>query len=177
MNIGTALSDFFERLPRTIKDMGSAIKQLRYLLTHGVDSILGGPTTDPLTGLDYIYNQLREILVMAACGACIAFLYEIYDMSLQKLMPAIRPKLPARLANNTVVVRTADILFCLVAGFIVLQFWYGSSYCTVSLHEGLALMAGIISGRRVFRFRNSKHMHTIALVYVIMLVTAYIIIA
>ena len=177
MNIGTTLSDLLERLPRTRSDISAALKHLRYMLTHGVDSVLGGPTVEPLTGLDYIYTQLREILVMAACGACIAFLYEIYDAGLQKLMPALRPKLPGKLATNTVVVRTADIIFCLFAGFLVLQFWYGSSYCTVSLHEGLGLMSGIIAGRRVFRFRNSKHMHTIALVYVIMLVTAYIIIA
>lgn len=186
------------------------LKGLRYLLTHEIDTFLGTPTTAPLTGLDYIYNQLREILIMAACGACLAFLYEIYDVGMVKVLRRGRSILQSRsdrrlrfignddenydelirelsvpraeriigrLINTSALIRITDIIFCLVAGFIILQFWYGSSFCSASVHEGLALIAGTVLGRKVFNLRNSKHLHTIALVYVIMLLIAYIIIA
>lgn len=151
----------------------ATLKDLRYMLTHDMNEILGSPTTAPLTGLTYIGAQLREILIMFSCGACIAFLFQIYDVALHKL----KPSLPDRLAASTLTVRIADIFFCICAGFIMMQFWYGSSYCNPSVHESLSLVGGILLGRKVFNLRKSKHMHTIASIYVILLVIAYIIIA
>ncbi len=149
------------------------IKSLRYMLTHDMNEILGSPTTEPLTGLAYIGAQLREILIMFSCGACIAFLFQIYDVAFHRL----KPILPGKLAQSTIIVRLADVLFCIGAGFIMMQFWYGSSYCNPSVHEGLSLVGGILLGRKVFGLRKSKHMHTIASIYVILLVIAYIIIS
>ncbi len=185
------MSGIMSTLASIVPAITDYTKSLRRMLTYDLDSVLGTPTTAPLTGMDYIYNQLREILIMAACGACIAFLFEIYDIGLRKLIPKLRsrklkedPENPdtqrhgtnkTRLANSYII-RLSDVIFCILAGFLILQFWYGSSYCSTSVHEGLALIAGVLAGRRVFNFRNSKQMHTIALVYVIILITAYIMI-
>lgn len=195
--------------PKTA-DLPLDLKGLRYLLTHEIDTFLGTPTTAPLTGMDYIYNQIREMIIMAACGACLAFLYEIYDVGIKKIIRRGRSALQNRsdtrlgaikfdddddeesirelsvprteqifdrLINTSALIRITDIIFCIIAGFMILQFWYSSSYCSASLHEGAALLAGAVTGRKVFQFRKSKHLHTIALVYVIMLLMAYIIIA
>ena len=145
--------------PKT-SDLPLDLKGLRYLLTHEIDTFLGTPTTAPLTGMDYIYNQIREMIIMAACGACLAFLYEIYDVGMGKVLrrakvhlrpPGYEPdeqqekSLIYKIINSSGLIRITDIIFCIIAGFMILQFWYSSSYCSASLHEGAALIAGAVT--------------------------------
>lgn len=189
------------------------IWQIRRTLIHGINEVLGVPTTDPLTGLDYIYNQMREIFIMFACGACVAFLYSVYDGCINRTRERrrLRAQIKAEaLAKETEAERIdnefqeedgedikqkknfkphlpkvffhvfyifTDILFCLTAGVLILQFWYGSSYGRLSFHEFGGLFVGIWLGLKVFGFRKSKRMHTLAFVYVIILVISYILIS
>ncbi len=141
------------------------IWQIRRALIHGINEVLGTPGTEPVTGLGYIAVQVREVFMMFACGACVAFLYRVYDGVLKRSNERGR------------IIILTDILFCLAAGVLILQFWYGSSYGRLSVHEGAGLAAGIWLGAKAFRFGKSKRVHTIAFVYVIMLVTAYILIS
>lgn len=39
----------------------------------GIRSILGETSVDPVTGYAYIVSQLREMFIMAVCGACHCF--------------------------------------------------------------------------------------------------------
>ena len=55
------------------------IGQIREFADSGVSGIIHGVTTDPVTGNEYIFSQIEEILIMAVCGACIAFLFEVYE--------------------------------------------------------------------------------------------------
>lgn len=188
------------------------IWQIRRTLIHGINEVIGVPTTDPLTGLDYIYNQMREIFIMFACGACVAFLYSVYEGCIsrtresrrlrarlkaaalaeaeeaegfddefsdeedgdRKPKKSFQPHIPKGFFSAAYIF--ADILFCLTAGILILQFWYGSSYGRLSFHEFGGLFVGIWLGLKVFGFRKSKRMHTLAFVYVIILVISYILI-
>ena len=188
------------------------IWRIRRTLIHGINEVIGVPTTDPLTGLDYIYNQMREIFIMFACGACVAFLYSVYDgcvnrtkesrrlraqIKAEALVEAgenewledefsdeddeeskpkkfFKPHIPKGFFSAAYIL--ADILFCLAAGVLILQFWYGSSYGRLSFHEFGGLFVGIWLGLKVFGFRKSKRIHTLAFVYVIILVISYILI-
>lgn len=135
-----------------------------------------------LSGYDHIVLQLREMFIMAVCGACIAFLFEVYESILP---PGATIPLHAVLSSGAdgarrrrerVKIAVFDFLFCIMSAMIAARFWYVSSYGRISFHEAAALSAGILLGRAVFAFKNSKHLRAMAVVYVIMLITAYIIV-
>ena len=135
---------------------------LHDFLDSGMRSILGETSVDPVTGYDYIVSQLREMFIMAVCGACIAFLFEVYEGVLLN-------------ADRRGIIRDIlDLLFCVMAALVAARFWYVSSCGRISFHEAAAMFAGILLGRLVFVFKNSKRVRTLAAVYVIMLITAYI---
>ena len=50
---------------------GQLTDSVRDFLDSGIRRILGGVTVDPITGYEYIFSQIREIFIMAVCGACI----------------------------------------------------------------------------------------------------------
>ena len=52
---------------------------IRDFADSGIRDVIKGVTTDPVTGYEYIFSQIREIFIMAVCGACIAFLFEVYE--------------------------------------------------------------------------------------------------
>lgn len=52
---------------------------LKYFFDDIADKLTGKPTLDLLTGADFMMQQLREMLIMAACGACIAFMFQTYN--------------------------------------------------------------------------------------------------
>lgn len=58
---------------------GQLTDSIRDFLDSGIRRILGGVTVDPITGYEYIFSQIREIFIMAVCGACIAFFFEVYE--------------------------------------------------------------------------------------------------
>ena len=58
---------------------GQLTDSVRDFLDSGIRRILGGVTVDPITGYEYIFSQIREIFIMAVCGACIAFFFEVYE--------------------------------------------------------------------------------------------------
>ena len=120
---------------------GQLTDSIRDFLDSGIRRILGGVTVDPITGYEYIFSQIREIFIMAVCGACM------------------------------------DFLFCVAAALIAARFWYISSCGRISFHEAAALIAGLLIGRSVFLFKNSKPVRALAVVYVIMLIIAYIVIS
>ena len=64
-----------------------------------------------------------------------------------------------------------------MAAMIAARFWYISSYGRISFHETVSLIAGILLGRSVFFFKKSKRIRAATAVYVIMLITAYILIS
>ncbi len=142
---------------------------VRYFFSDVVDRLTGDPTPDPLTGMDFMLQQLRETLIMAACGACVAFMFQAYDGCLK------------RLDKNSSFVRRAlvlmDIAFCIIAGVVIVRFWFRSSYGRLSVHEACGMMAGLAAGMRTFAFGKSKRRHTIAVIYVILIITAYFIIS
>ena len=135
---------------------------LHDFLDSGIRNILGETSVDPVTGYDYIVSQLREMFIMAVCGACIAFLFEVYEGVLLNS------------DRRSIIRDILDLLFCVMAALIAARFWYVSSCGRISFHEAAALLAGILLGRLVFVFKNSKPVRTLAAVYVIMLITAYI---
>ena len=169
---------------------------IRDFADSGIRDVIKGVTTDPVTGYEYIFSQIREIFIMAACGACIAFLFEVYE-GIYALGRAGRKENPekARKERNggstgrqrkkrrklKISERTVrillDFLFCAAAALIAARFWYISSCGRISFHEAAALVVGIFAGRSVFLFKNSKPVRALAVVYVIMLITAYIVIA
>ena len=146
---------------------GQLTDSVRDFLDSGIRRILGGVTVDPITGYEYIFSQIREIFIMAVCGACIAFFFEVYEsiytMSSGGRKPRSaggaesggpekhRKKKGFKGAPRAVL----DFLFCVAA----------------------ALIAGLLIGRSVFLFKNSKPVRALAVVYVIMLIIAYIVIS
>ena len=138
-----------------------------------------------LSGYDHIVLQLREMFIMAVCGACIAFLFEVYESILPPgatISPhAVLSPGADRVKRRRERVKIAvfDFLFCIMSAMIAARFWYVSSYGRISFHEAvfpILYPAGILLGRAVFAFKNSKHLRAMAVVYVIMLITAYIIV-
>jgi hypothetical protein len=151
-----------------VDNIRKVIRYLNSLLTGGVDSLIGRPTVDTLTGLDFITEQLRELLIMAACGACIAYIFTVYNGFIKRSFPTGRRNLPVILL---------DMIFCIIAGVIISRFWFKSSFGRLSLHEGTAFMFGLFSGIKTFAFVKSKRVHTISVIYVILVVIAYYVIS
>lgn len=149
------------------------IGQIREFADSGVSGIIHGVTTDPVTGNEYIFSQIREILIMAVCGACIAFLFEVYEGIYAMAGKAGDKKRKWKVKKKTIRI-LLDFLFCAAAALIAARFWYISSCGRISIHEAAAMIGGIFAGRSVFLFKNSKPVRALAAVYVIMLITAYI---
>lgn len=147
-------------IPQPVSD---GIAAMRRLATQGVDSVLGWPPEGPVTGIAFIQDQLREMVILAACGACIAFLFQVYSGAVGGL-------------SRRVLVVT-DLLFCIGAGILILQFWFRSSYGRLSLHEALGFGAGFLLGMRIFQRGKTKPWHTAAVFYVILMVIACIVIS
>ena len=168
---------------------GQLTDSVRDFLDSDIRRILGGVTVDPITGYEYIFSQIREIFIMAVCGACIAFFFEVYEsiytMSSGGRKPRSaggaesggpekhRKKKGFKGAPRVVL----DFLFCVAAALIAARFWYISSCGRISFHEVAALIAGLLIGRSVFLFKNSKPVRALAVDYVIMLIIAYIVIS
>lgn len=144
------------------------IKYIRYLLIYGVDSLLNGPSSEPETGLDFMMCQIREVFIMAACGACAALMFYAYNGY------AVRLKGSGR---GRAALVAADIIFCILIGIVIAKFWFRSSYGRLSFHEALGLLGGAAAGMRVFVNGKSKRRHTIAAIYVILILTAYFVIS
>lgn len=140
------------------------LETLHDFLDSGIRNLLGETSVDPVTGYAYIVSQLREMFIMAVCGACIAFLFEVYEGVLSGA------------ERRGIMREILDLLFCIMAALIAARFWYISSCGRISFHEAAAMLLGILLGRLVFVFKNSKPVRTLAAVYVIMLITAYIVI-
>lgn len=140
------------------------LEMVHDFLDSGIGHILGNTSVEPVTGYAYIVSQLREMFIMVVCGACIAFLFEVYE--------SILSDTGKRGAIGVVL----DLLFCVMSALVAARFWYVSSCGRISFHEAAAMLAGILLGRLVFAFKNSKPVRTLAAVYVIMLITAYIVI-
>ena len=140
------------------------LETLHDFLDSGIRNLLGETSVDPVTGYAYIISQMREMFIMAVCGACIAFLFEVYEGVLSGA------------ERRGIMREILDLLFCIMAALIAARFWYISSCGRISFHEAAAMLLGILLGRLVFVFKNSKLVRTLAAVYVIMLITAYIVI-
>lgn len=140
------------------------LETLHDFLDSGIRNLLGETSVDPVTGYAYIISQMREMFIMAVCGACIAFLFEVYEGVLSGA------------ERRGIMREILDLLFCIMAALIAARFWYISSCGRISFHEAAAMLLGILLGRLVFVFKNSKSVRTLAAVYVIMLITAYIVI-
>ncbi len=145
--------------------------RVRDFLLSGAGGFLQEAPSEPLYGYEGILLQLREIFIMAVCGACIAFFFEVYE----SMMPPGAPD--GRSRGRQRIKAVFDLLFCLTAAVMAARFWYISSYGRISFHETAALAAGILLGRYVFFFKNSERIRAAAAVYVIMLITAYILIS
>lgn len=160
---GTGISD-----TAMTSEFISRIKEYaRYIFTDWADGFIGEQASAPLTGTDFIFSQLREMMIMTACGAFAAFMFRIYNGFAVRLGETRRGKL---------LQAAADILFCIFTGITVMQFWFRSSYGRLSVHEFIGLAAGFAVGMRAFAFGKSKLGHTIATIYVILIITAYFII-
>lgn len=144
---------------------------MKYFFTDVVDRLTGKPTPDPLTGIAFMEQQIREILIMAACGACVAFMFQAYNGCIQRHVKVDTPQWVRRALVFT------DIAFCIIAGNIIAGFWFRSSYGRLSIHEACGLIAGLIIGMHTFAFGKSKRKHTIAVIYVILIITAYFVIS
>ena len=70
-----------------------------------------------------------------------------------------------------------DIIFCIIAGVVIARFWFRSSYGRLSIHETLGLLTGLAVGLRTFAVGKSKRRHTISVIYVILITTAYFVIS
>ena len=147
-------------IPQPVSD---GIAAMRRFATQGVDSVLGWPPEGPVTGMAFIQDQLRAMVILAACGACIAFLFQVYSGAVGGL-------------SRRVLVLT-DLLFCIGAGILILQFWFRSSYGRLSLHEALGFGAGFLLGMRIFQRGKTKPWHTAAVFYVILMLIACIVIS
>lgn len=142
---------------------------LKYFFDDIADKLTGKPVLDPLTGVDFMMQQLREMLIMAACGACIAFMFQAYNGCVK------RCSLKRLLVRRALVI--TDIIFCIIAGVIIAKFWFRSSYGRLSVHEALGTFIGLAVGMRTFAFGKSKRRHTIAVIYVILIMIAYFVIS
>lgn len=135
---------------------------LRRLLTYGVDSLIGTPSPGYAGGTEMMLIQLREMFIMFICGACTAFMFRVYNGYVRKTAAA------------GIILAVCDIVFCVLAGITVIQFWYRSSFVRISLHETAAMLAGLAAGLHIFNFENnggnSKRIHTAAFIYGILLV-------
>ncbi len=160
-----------ELITRTTEAAALIVSFMKYFFTDVVDRLTGEPVPDPLTGADFMGQQIREILIMAACGACVAFMFQSYNGCVDRHINV----------DSTLLVRRAlvftDIIFCIIAGIIIAEFWFKSSYGRLSVHEACGLAAGLAAGMRTFAFGKSKRKHTIAVIYVILIITAYFVIS
>lgn len=143
-------------------------KYVKYLLTSGVDSLINEPYAETETGLAFMAGQLRELLIMAACGACAALMFYVYDGYARRLTGS---------GKMRTVQFIADIIFCIFLGIVIAEFWFKSSYGRLSFHESLGFICGAAVGIRTFAVGKSKRRHTIAAIYVILIITAYFVIS
>lgn len=150
-----------------LEKFGLMAEKVREFFLSAFEDLIGEAPSGLIYGYDRIFLQLREIFIMAVCGACIAFFFEVYD----SLIPYGDSRGRRWLKG------VFDLLFCLMAAMIAARFWYISSYGRISFHETVSLIAGILLGRSVFFFKKSKRIRAAAAVYVIMLITAYILIS
>lgn len=160
--------------PEKLRDLA---EKFREFADTGIRDILGEPAVGPVTGYAHIISQLREMFIMAVCGAGIAFFFEVYESMLR--LPAERAGDDGkkRKLSPGILQAVFDFLFCIMAALVAARFWYISSCGRISFHETAALAAGIFAGKAVFLFKNSEHGRALAAVYVIMLIVAYIIVA
>ena len=150
---------------------GQLTDSVRDFLDSGIRRILGGVTVDPITGYEYIFSQIREIFIMAVCGACIAFFFEVYESIYTMSSGGRKPRSAGGAESGGPEKHRKK------KGLIAARFWYISSCGRISFHEAAALIAGLLIGRSVFLFKNSKPVRALAVVYVIMLIIAYIVIS
>ena len=150
-----------------LEKIGPVAEKIRDLLLSVSEDLIGKAPTGLIYGYDRIFLQLREIFIMAVCGACIAFFFEVYE----SLVPDGGSRRRRWMKG------VFDLIFCLMSAMIAARFWYISSYGRISFHETISLIAGILLGRSVFFFKKSKRIRAAAVVYVIMLITAYILIS
>ena len=149
---------------------------MRYFFTDVVDRLTGEPAPDPLTGFDFMAQQLRETLIMAACGACVAFMFQAYNGCIKRWQAGMAARCARRrLVRGALVI--LDIIFCIIAGIVIAKFWFKSSYGRLSVHEAFGLLAGLAVGLRTFAVGKSKRRHTISVIYVILIITAYFVIS
>ena len=146
---------------------GQLTDSVRDFLDSGIRRILGGVTVDPITGYEYIFSQIREIFIMAVCGACIAFFFEVYE-SIYTMSSGGRKPRSAGGAESGGPEKHRKKKGFKGAPRVVLDFLF----CVAA-----ALIAGLLIGRSVFLFKNSKPVRALAVVYVIMLIIAYIVIS
>lgn len=185
---------------------------MQYIFGDVVDRLAGEPTTEPLTGVGFMAQQIREMLIMASCGACVAFMFQAYNGCIKRSLDVSSGRDARHIADSaaeeyadhascvgeaenagkgahrglgrtlSVVLRraalvTLDIIFCIIAGVVIARFWFRSSYGRLSVHEAFGMIVGLAVGMRTFALGKSKRRHTIAVIYVILITTAYFLIS
>lgn len=145
---------------------GQLTDSIRDFLDSGIRRILGGVTVDPITGYEYIFSQIREIFIMAVCGACIAFFFEVYESIYTMSSGGRKPRSAGGAESGGPEKHRKKKGFKGAPesrpGFFILRgsgfdrssFWYISSCGRISFHEAAALIAGLLIGRSVFLFKN-----------------------
>lgn len=192
---------------------------MQYIFGDVVDRLAGEPTTEPLTGVGFMAQQIREMLIMASCGACVAFMFQAYNGCIKRSLDVSSGRDARHIADSaaeeyadhascageaenagkgahrglgrtlSAVLRraaplfvrgalvTLDIIFCIIAGVVIARFWFRSSYGRLSVHEAFGMIVGLAVGMRTFALGKSKRRHTIAVIYVILITTAYFLIS